>query len=98
VVRNLSPIDVVQVEGLPVTTVARTIVDLTSLVGSARLEGALDDALRARRVSVSSMEETLVRLRTRGRRGATTLEGLLLARRDAVRPSRALSKDACCLC
>ena len=87
VVRNLASVDVVRVDGLLVTDVARTIVDLASVVRVERLEGALDDALRRGQVSVGSMLETLRRLGTRGRRGAGTLRELLHVRESGTRPT-----------
>src|SRR5205807_1777024 len=43
--RSLERVDVTTIDGIPVTRVARTLVDLAGAVSDARLEDAIDDAL-----------------------------------------------------
>jgi hypothetical protein len=79
------------VDGLPVTTVARTLFDLCGMVSQARrardlpnltkreVERAMDDAI-ARSTSVASLEQVLARLGGRGRGGTALFRELLDAR------------------
>ncbi len=76
------------VEGLPVTSLGRTLFDLASLVSPARrrrglphlteqqVARALDDAL-VRRLTVGAMQRVLAELGGRGRPGTRVLRGLL---------------------
>ena len=77
--RALQPVDVTTVDAIPVTTPARTLIDLATCLDDDVLEEALDDALRRRLVTVS-------RLRWRmGEIGArTTLQRMVDARAGAV--------------
>jgi len=59
--------DVTVVDGVPVTTVARTLVDLASVVPADHLAKALDTAERLRILDLRSLRAAL--RRTRGRRG-----------------------------
>ncbi|MGB2710212.1 MAG: DUF559 domain-containing protein, partial [Conexibacter sp.] len=66
--RWLDADDVVAVEGIPVTTVERTLVDLAEVLDAAGLAKALSEAERANVLDVRRLAATLGR--TRGRRGA----------------------------
>lgn len=68
--RRLAPEDVTTVEGIPVTTVSRTLVDLAEVVAADGLRKALSEAERGRVLDVRGIEEALGRLR--GRRGPAT--------------------------
>lgn len=59
--------DVTWIDGLPVTTLARTLVDLAATLPRDHLAKALYEAERSRRLDVRAIEETLER--TRGRNG-----------------------------
>jgi hypothetical protein len=59
--------DVTTVAGIPVTTVARTLVDLAGVVSATALRKALDEAERSRRLDVHAIEAVLAR--TSHRRG-----------------------------
>jgi very-short-patch-repair endonuclease/predicted transcriptional regulator of viral defense system len=63
----LTPEDLAVVEGIPTTTVARTLVDLASVVPTDHLAKAIDTAERLRLLDLTGIEETLDR--TRGRKG-----------------------------
>ena len=79
-VARLDPRDVRRLEGLPVTSPARTLVDLAAVVDAEQLERAAAAALRADRwVTEGELSEQLER--DRGRRGAGRLRALL--ERDA---------------
>lgn len=66
---GLDSADVTQVDGLPVTTVARTLVDLAGVLPRDRLRKALDEAERSHRLDVGAIEAVL--RRTRGRNGCS---------------------------
>lgn len=66
--------------GIPVTTVPRTIIDLARTLRPDRLEEVLDHALSARSVSLEVLEQRLAKTGTQGRRGAGVLDGLIAAR------------------
>jgi predicted transcriptional regulator of viral defense system len=68
--RRLDAADVTTVEGIPVTTVARTLVDLAEVVAADALRKALSEAERQRVLDVKGIEEALERVR--GRRGPAT--------------------------
>jgi very-short-patch-repair endonuclease len=59
--------DATSVDRIPVTTVARTLVDLAGVVPARRLAAALDEADRSGRFDLSAIEAALAR--TAGRRG-----------------------------
>ncbi len=66
-VERLHPEDTTTVDGIPVTTVARTLVDLAAVVQTAALRKALEEAERSHRLDVRAIEAALQR--TRGRNG-----------------------------
>ena len=76
--------DVTTVDGLPVTTIARTLVDLGAVAGEDLVEQALDDALR-RGASPRWIDECLERLDRPGPSGTTALRRVL-AREDRSGP------------
>jgi very-short-patch-repair endonuclease len=63
----LTSLDATTRHGIPVTTIARTLVDLASVVPKHQLAAALSEAERANVLDVDAIERTLER--TRGRRG-----------------------------
>jgi predicted transcriptional regulator of viral defense system len=65
---RLDRADVTTVDGLPVTTVARTLVDLAGVVPRERLRKTLEEAERSHRLDVRAIEAVLAR--TRGRNGS----------------------------
>ena len=70
--------------GIPVTRVARTILDLGAVETPLKVEVALESALHQKRVTVDQLNECLAASGKRGRRGARTLRSILLNRaRDA---------------
>lgn len=72
------------VDGIPVTTVARTLFDLAATEHPRRVERALDNALAMRLTSVAALE-LLVR-GSRGRSGVKLMRSLVEARRDGYVP------------
>lgn len=77
---HLAAADVTKVEGVPVTTPARTLIDIAGAVRAEVLEEALDDALRRRLLTPSRLRRRLGQAGGRGRRGCATLAALLDAR------------------
>jgi very-short-patch-repair endonuclease len=76
----LDPRDVTVVDGIPVTSVARTLFDLGGCYGAGMVEYALESALRRGLVTLAELDATLRRLSRRGRAGGPVLRELLEAR------------------
>jgi very-short-patch-repair endonuclease/predicted transcriptional regulator of viral defense system len=68
------------VKGIPVTTVARTLIDVASVISADDLEATLDDALSRRLVDARYLARRVGAIGTRGRKGAGMLAHLLVAR------------------
>ncbi len=60
---------VVDLRGLPISSVARTLVDLGAVAHTARLRSAIDDALDNRRVKVEEIGRVVTEIARRGKRG-----------------------------
>jgi very-short-patch-repair endonuclease len=77
--------DLTEIEGIPVTRIERTLVDLAGIVDADELEDALDSALRKRLTTVRKLR---LRIRAESRRkGIGTLRSLVDERDDRGRPS-----------
>jgi very-short-patch-repair endonuclease len=77
--------DIRHIDGIPVTTPERTIIDLAAVEDPDRLEDALDSALRRRLTTVRRLQ---LRMRAEsGRKGVGKLRRLLDERDGAGRPS-----------
>jgi very-short-patch-repair endonuclease len=74
-VRSLDPRDVTTHEGVPITTVARTLLDLAEVVPLRQLERAVNQAERLRLFDGAAIEELLAR--SPGRRGLKPLSVVL---------------------
>lgn len=81
---SIPRIDRSVVDGLPVTSPTRTLIDVASVATDELVEEALDDVLRRRLSSISWMRSRLSRLGTKGRPGSALLSALL-DERDAAR-------------
>lgn len=73
--RRLDTVDVTRRERIPVTTVARTVVDLADVLGERGLESVLERAEALRALDVRAVEDA--RARAPGRRGHARLERAL---------------------
>jgi very-short-patch-repair endonuclease len=73
--RGLRRQDIRFFKGLPITSPARTLLDITGLVSERELERALDEGLVNRIVRAKEVRDVLAR--TRGRHGASLLANLL---------------------
>lgn len=92
--------DITLVDRIPVTSVARTLIDLSGLVArnelpAERVAIAFDDAIRRRKASLKWIEQRVVALRSSGRSGVAFIDELLAARRgiripESVFETRAL--------
>lgn len=80
-----TPFPIHHVGGIPVTPIARTLVDLASVIPRASLELALEDALRRRLTSIPTLRMALPP--SRGRRGLKDLRELIDAGRGEGRPT-----------
>jgi very-short-patch-repair endonuclease len=89
---RLDRVDRDRVDGIPVTSVARTLIDLSGALGRAGLEAALDHALSQRLVPLSYLKSRLEALGTQGRQGAGLLAGLIAVRLDGPRPAMAFER------
>jgi very-short-patch-repair endonuclease len=70
------------VRGIPVTTPARTLLDLAGVVDEETLEIALDDALCTHKVRLPRLKWRIEQLGTKGKHGPATLARLLEVRGD----------------
>jgi hypothetical protein len=73
-------------DGIPVTTPARTICDLSRRFEAATLGKILDDAVRRELVSYEAVSECRDELRVRGRRRITVLDQMLASRGFGFNP------------
>ena len=74
------PGDAASVNGIPVTSVERTIVDLAGVAPRGRVERSLDSALLLPGVSIETVSRRLEATARQGRNGTTKLRGLLAER------------------
>ena len=79
--RMLEPADMTEVDGIPVTSVARTLLDLASILSPRELGSAVDRAERLQLFDLDAMNAVLDR--ARGRRGAKRLRATVAAWRPA---------------
>ena len=75
--KALGAVDITQLEGIPVTSPERTLLDLGAVCHESLVEMALDKAEHRGLVTRASIETTLKRLGRRGRNGAGTLRRLV---------------------
>ncbi len=93
--RDLRASDVDQVEGIPVTSPTRTLIDLGAVVHPYRLEQALDDAIRRRLVDLGQLAARLQQVARPGRRGVGPLRPLLEERMgQALSPTNTFENRA----
>ncbi|MCL6091661.1 MAG: DUF559 domain-containing protein, partial [Actinobacteria bacterium] len=84
-VRPLAPDQLNHLDGLPVTSVTRTLIDLGQVVGANTLERALESALRKGYVTVSGLSAVVDA--TPRLRGTSTLRSLLADRPTGLPPT-----------
>lgn len=84
---DLHPTWVTDVDAIPMTTVARTLVDLGAVAGLPTVEAALDRAIGTRRVTLREVRHAMVAVARRGRHGVGKIRQLLDARGVSEVPS-----------
>jgi len=83
---TLDGIHVQRRRSIPVTSVARTLCDLTACCWPNEIGRALDDALRRKLVTLGRLRTVYVDLATRGRRRSTVMRTLLEERSPSFHP------------
>lgn len=78
---RLHPTDITYRNRLPVTTVARTLIDLAAIIEPPKLEVAYDDAVRRKLVNAALIERRLAEIGRKGRPGVRTLMEIIQSRR-----------------
>ena len=91
--RLLEPVDISRVRRIPVTTPARTLLDLGAVAPALVVESALEDALMRRLVTFELLTATLERLGGPGRNGAGVLRALVEERDPATAPTQTMLED-----
>jgi hypothetical protein len=85
--RNLLlAVDRTAINGIPVTTTARTLIDIATVSPREAVEEALDDALRRRMVSLARLRWRFEEIGRKGRPGVAMMRALLDARMTAAVP------------
>jgi predicted transcriptional regulator of viral defense system len=75
--KRIDPIDTTVVDGIPVTTIERTILDLGAVCSPLVVERAMEDALRRELTTFDALHDTVMRLGRQGRNGAGVLRRIL---------------------
>ena len=83
----LSDRDMTAVDGIPVTTIERTILDLAAVCSSFTVDLAIDSAIRRQLTNVDKLCAMLRRVGKRGRKGTKTLRRLLADRDSQYTPT-----------
>ena len=83
----LEPVDVASSRGIPITTPAKTLLDLGAVLSIDDVESALEAALRQGTVSLTRLQNQLERYGGPGHRGSASLRALLEDRSRGYIPS-----------
>ncbi len=94
--RSIHPEDRAVIEGIPVTSVARTLVDLAEVLQPAELERAFEEAERLRLLDLGAIEEVMGR--SHGRRGLRPLRALVAELQPAPETRSELERRFVSLC
>jgi hypothetical protein len=73
----LPPHHITAIDGIPVTTVDRTLFDLAGVVSRKRLERAVANAVNAGQTTIAKLEKVFAETARRGRRGSKAMRKLL---------------------
>lgn len=82
-----------KLDGIPITTAARTLCDLTSCCGLGTVARALDDALRRRITTIRRVEHVFLDLANQGRRRSTFMRALLEERIPGFDPGESPQEE-----
>jgi len=83
---------ITEIDGIPTTNAARTVVDLAAVLSVDKLQRVVDDALRRRLVTTASLGQLMERLGSR-RAGASALRAALDARMGSAVPESDLESQ-----
>jgi very-short-patch-repair endonuclease len=75
--RRLHPLEITVIDAIPVTTVARTLVDLADVLPAARLTNVVNEAERRAVFDLAAVEAALTRTRHRPGKGHAALKAVL---------------------
>lgn len=89
---DLAPADIAMIDGIPVTSAVRTIVDLGA-VSRWAVEEALEQGIRLRLYTLTEVEAFVKRVGRRGRRGVGVIRPLIEARRRWDTPTDSALED-----
>jgi hypothetical protein len=89
-VERLDPQEATEVDGIPVTSIARTLVDLAAVVPPRAVLKALNEAERSHRLDVGAIERVLARTRGRNGRGHERIKRAL---RELARAGTAMTRS-----
>ena len=84
--RRLDAAEIVRADGIPATSAARTVVDLSAMYSAFRLARALDHVLRTHRCRLDEVRASFDRVAGRGRAGTAALRRLLEEREEGLKP------------
>jgi predicted transcriptional regulator of viral defense system len=84
--KAFDPVDAMEIDGIPVTTPERTLLDLGAVCHASVVEMALDAAEKRELVTLDSARATVRRIGRSGRNGVGTLRELLDARSPGRKP------------
>jgi hypothetical protein len=84
---DLDPTHVTHRNGLPVTTVPRTIIDLAAVLTARHMESIIDDLLAAKRLAIRELSDAVDLVSRRGKPGSTLLHEFLAARSNDPDPT-----------
>jgi very-short-patch-repair endonuclease len=92
--RRLDPVDVARRGAIPLTSPARTLLDLGGVAPPEAVESAMEDALHRRLVARPQLDALLLRLGRPGRPGVATLRAVLAGRDRRAAPTESILEDA----
>lgn len=84
---SLSGVDLTRVQGIPVTTASRTLIDLGAVTARGVVEAALEAGLRTGQTSIWHLVGRLEELGKPGRRGTATIRAILRDRDPRLVPT-----------
>ena len=94
---DLEPDHVEIVDGMPTTTIARTVIDLAAVIRGRRLEGIVDEVIMARKTTAQNVRDVLASVGRKGKPGVRKIREILDARAAEVHPMSALERAGCAL-
>jgi len=90
--RDLHDSHVVSIDGLPTTTLARTVIDLAAIVHPLRTESLIDRLVLDRRLTLEQLQSVFVDVAKKGKPGSSVVRELLEARSGEPHPMSKLER------